>query len=151
MGGDAGAEPARKKPRQIGKAGKGEVDSVGEADAEARAKEARDRSYSHRELVKAFVNQHVDDRAMRRRYAGILIAILIAQIVAINLLVLVLGFGRRLGFDLDPWTARAFVVTVFLEICAFVGVVARYLFTSSSEKILDVIDRFRAMRRLDDE
>ena len=126
------------------------VESFANLEAKARAKEARDRSYSHRELVKAFVLQHADDRAMRRRYAGILLAILVAQLVAIDLLVIVMGFGARIGFDLDPWTARAFVITAFLEICAFVGVVARYLFTSSAEKILDVIDRFRAIRLRDE-
>ena len=124
-------------------------ESKDEAVSKIQAKAARDHSFAHRKLIGAFLEQHAEDLAMRRRYAVLLIRILIAQVVVIHVLLILLGFGRHVGFDLDPWTARSFVIAVFAEICVFVGIVARYLFTPSVEKILDVLDRFRAMRLVD--
>ena len=131
------------EPTLPARSGKSRPKSASRLEVEMRVKAARDRSYSHRKLTLAFLAQHADDRAHRGRYARLLIRLLIAQAVFVNLLVVGLGLGPRIGFDLDPWTARSFVVTVFAEICVLVAIVARYLFAPSFDHILDVLDRFR--------
>ncbi|HWE40099.1 MAG TPA: hypothetical protein VG406_26340 [Isosphaeraceae bacterium] len=110
------------------------------------ARDAEARRYGLRNLVKVFVAQQSADREMRSGYARILVRILIVQLVAINLFVLLLGFGRRLGFHLDEWTARTLILAVFLEIAALVHAVAKYLFPRPSDRFLEIMERLHSER-----
>jgi hypothetical protein len=99
---------------------------------------ARDRSYGHRSLVKAWKDQQEADRAMRGKYANILIKVLIGQVILINLFFAIIGF-KIWGFETDKWLAHNFILSSFLEICSLVLIVAKYLFPPATDKALDII------------
>ena len=53
------------------------------------------------------------------------------------------GF-RAYGFQcltFEAWTARTFIMGVFAEIAAMVLIVVKYLFTPSSDKVLEFLDQ----------
>jgi len=109
----------------------------------AAKKAAADRSFGHRSLVKAWKEQQDADRAMREVYARRLIWLLVGQVVGINAFFLLIGW-RVLGFTIEPWTARTFVVTAFLEVASLVLIVAKYLFPTPSDRALEVIGQLNA-------
>jgi hypothetical protein len=109
-----------------------------EAAGKSAERTARDRSYGHRSLVKAWKDQQEADRALRGKYANILIKVLIGQVVLINLFFAIIGF-KVWGFETDKWLAHNFILTSFLEICSLVLIVAKYLFPPATDKALDVI------------
>ena len=43
----------------------------------------------------------------------------------------------------EQWTANTFLMAVFAEISALVLLVVKYLFPVTTDKILELIDRFR--------
>ena len=99
---------------------------------------AKDRSYGHRSLVKTWKDQQNADRAMRGRYANILLGVLIVQVFLINVFFAMIGF-KVWGFETDKWLAHNFIVTSFLEICSLVLIVSKYLFPPATDKTLDII------------
>ena len=104
----------------------------------AARKAAADRSFGHRSLVRAWKEQQDADRKMREVYARRLIWLLVGQVAGINAFFLLMGW-RVLGFVIEPWTARTFVVTAFLEVASLVLIVAKYLFPPPSDRALEMI------------
>ena len=75
---------------------------------------------------------------MRKLYATWLMSADEVQVVAINVIVVLIGCGL---LKFEPWTAKTFVMAVFAEVSALVLLVVKYLFPATSDKILDLIDR----------
>lgn len=81
---------------------------------------------------------------MREKYARWLMAALAIQAVLVNLVFVLIGFSVM---TFEPWTARTFIMSVFGEIAALVLLVVKYLYTPSSDKILDYLDERRGRNR----
>jgi hypothetical protein len=78
---------------------------------------------------------------MRRQYATWLMVAMSLQSVAINVVFVLIGCGL---LKFDAWTTNTFIISVFAELSALVLLVVKYLFPATTDKILDLIDRFRA-------
>jgi len=133
---------AAKSPAGPGLAEEELTSKIGAA-AHAAKKDAADRSFGYRSLVRAWKGQQDADRKMREVYARRLIWLLIGQVIAINVTFLLLGW-KVFGFTIEPWTARTFVVTAFLEVASLVLIVAKNLFPPSSNRALELIGRLDA-------
>jgi len=94
----------------------------------------------HATIISAWKQQQIQDRKMRKKYATWLLIAMSGQILSINLIFLLLGLG---GLKYEPWTANTFIMAVFAEVAALVLLVVKYLFPPSTDKILDLIDRFK--------
>jgi hypothetical protein len=101
-----------------------------------RYKERIGRSRNIAKVLGEWKNQQVQDRALRDRYARYLIWLMAFQILCINVIYLLMGC-RVLVYD--PWASSSFTMGVFVELTALVLVVVKYLFQSSSDKILDLV------------
>lgn len=108
-----------------------------DVDTYGRLKEIHDRSYRVRVIVKAWKDQQTQDRKMREQYARWLMLAMAVQAVIVNVAFVLMGFGL---LTVEPWTARTFIMAVFAEIAALVLLVVKYLYTPSTDKILDYLD-----------
>jgi hypothetical protein len=109
------------------------------ADTE-RVEESRERRRHHKTIVGAWRQQQTQDRAMRRTYARWLMTVLSAQLIVIHVCFILIGCGY---LKFEPWTVNVFVAAVFAEISAMVLLIVKYLFPPTTDKILDLIDRFK--------
>jgi hypothetical protein len=109
-------------------------------DAIGKLQDIQERGKHHRTIVSAWKQQQDQDRKMRKLYATWLMIAMSAQVVAVNVIFVLIGCGV---LKFEPWTANTFVMAVFAEISALVLLVVKYLFPATSDKILDLIDRFR--------
>ena len=100
-----------------------------------------ERAKHHRTIVNAWKNQQDQDRKMRKLYATWLMVVMSIQIVAINVIFILIGC-KVLMFE--PWTANTFVMAVFTEIGALVLLVVKYLFPATSDKILELLGLFKS-------
>lgn len=111
-----------------------EIDEIG------KLQDIRERSRHHRTIVRAWKQQQDQDRKMRKTYATWLLLAMSAQIVAIHIIFILIGTG---GLEFQQWTTNTFVMSVFAEVSAMALLVVKYLFPATSDKVLDLIDRFR--------
>ena len=77
---------------------------------------------------------------MRKRYANWLIGTMSVQVVVINLIFVLIGCGV---LKFEPWTANTFVMATFAEISTLILLVVKYLFPATTDRIIDLIDRFQ--------
>jgi hypothetical protein len=117
--------------------GVGKPVSSDEVDSHGKLRRIRDRSYQVRTIVKAWKDQQAQDRTMRERYANYLIAAMGLQAGVVNVVFVLMGCGV---LSFEAWTAKTFIVAVFAEIAAMVLIVVKYLFTPSSDRVLQVLD-----------
>jgi hypothetical protein len=99
----------------------------------------RERVRHHRTFVAAWRQQQDQDRKMRKLYANWLMIAMSVQVVAINVIFVLMGSGT---LKFEQWTANTFIITVFAEISALVVLVVKYLFPATADRTLDLIDRF---------
>jgi hypothetical protein len=126
----------RRVPRKVGGSlTSDQIDDLG------KLQDIRERSKHHRTIVNAWRQQQEQDRKMRRQYATWLMVAMSLQSVAINVVFVLIGCGV---LKFDQWTTNTFIVSVFAELSTLVLLVVKYLFPSTTDKILDLIDRFRA-------
>lgn len=111
--------------------------SSAEVDIFGRLQEIQDRSHRVRTIVKVWKDQQTQDRRMREHYARCLMLALAIQAVVVNVVFVLIGF-RVVTFE--QGTVQAFILSVFGEIAALVLLVMKYLYTPSSDKILDFLD-----------
>lgn len=109
-------------------------------DAIGKLQDIQERGKHHRTIVNAWKQQQDQDRKMRKLYATWLMIAMSAQVVAINVIFALIGRGV---LKFDQWIANTFVMAVFAEVVALVLLVVKYLFPATSDKVLDLIDRFR--------
>ena len=105
-----------------------------------RIEENRERRRHHKTIVSAWRQQQTQDRAMRRTYARWLMTVLSVQLFVIHVCFILIGCGY---LKFEPWTVNVFVAAVFAEISAMVLLIVKYLFPPTTDKILDLIDRFK--------
>jgi hypothetical protein len=103
-------------------------------------RENKERRRHQSAIINAWKQQQTQDRAMRRVYANWLMAVMSLQIVVIHVVFVLIGCGV---LKFEPWTANVFITAVFAEISAMVLLVVKYLFPATTDKILDLIDRFK--------
>ena len=115
-----------------------------EVDQYGRLQGIRERAKHHRTIINAWKQQQDQDRKLRRLYANWLMIVMSAQVVAINVLFFLVG---RKALAFDRWTINIFVTAVFAEVGALVLLVVKYLFPATTDRILDLIDRFREKDR----
>ncbi|MBI1917274.1 MAG: hypothetical protein HYS12_21450 [Planctomycetes bacterium] len=139
---------ARKKPQpQVPDTLKNLVQDVGkpvsssDVDSYGKLRQIQDRSHQIRTIVKAWKDQQAQDRKMRERYAIYLIVAMGVQALVVNVVFVLMGCGV---LSFEAWTAKTFIMSVFAEIAAMVLIVVKYLFTPSSEKVLQFLDEKRA-------
>jgi hypothetical protein len=111
-----------------------EIDEIG------KLQDIRERSRHHRTIVKAWKQQQDQDRKMRKMYATWLLLAMSIQIVGIHVIFILIGVGL---LEFQQWTTNTFIVSVFAEVSAMALLVVKYLFPATSDKVLDLIDRFR--------
>ena len=99
-----------------------------------------ERTKHHRTIIKVWKQQQDQDRQIREIYAKWLIGVMVVQVVAINIIFVLI---RLSVLEFEPWTANTFVMATFAEISALVLLVVKYLFPTSADRILDLIDRFK--------
>lgn len=129
---------------------KGLVEDLGnpvtssDVDSYGRLKQIEDRSHQVRTIVKAWKDQQIQERAMRERYARYLIAGMGLQALLINVVFILIG-ANVLSFE--PWTSRTFIMAVFADIAGMVLIVVKYLFTRSSDNLLQFLNRKKSSSR----
>jgi hypothetical protein len=102
--------------------------------------EIQERVKHHRTIVSAWKQQQDQDRKMRKLYANWLMGAMSVQVIAINVIFVLIGTGT---LKFEQWTANTFVTATFAEISALVLLVVKYLFPATTDRILDLIDRFK--------
>lgn len=117
-----------------GKTTSKQIDNLGKLQA------IQERSKHRRTIISAWKQQQAQDRKMRKMYANWLIGIMSVQVVAINVIFVLIGCGV---LKFEPWTANTFVTATFAEVGAMVLLVVKYLFPATTDRILELIDRFR--------
>ena len=105
-----------------------------------RLQDIQERTKHHRTIIAVWKQQQDQDRKMRKLYANWLIGAMVVQVVAINVIFVLIG---RDVLKFESWTANTFVMATFAEISALVLIVVKYLFPTTTDRILDLIDRFR--------
>jgi hypothetical protein len=100
----------------------------------------QERTRHHRTIVRVWKQQQDQDRMMRKMYASWLMGAMSVQVVAINIIFMLIGCGV---LKFEQWTANTFVMATFAEISALVLLVVKYLFPATTDRILDLIDRFK--------
>ncbi len=75
---------------------------------------------------------------MRRQYANWLILAMGFQILAINVVFILIGC-KVLVFE--QWTANTFIMSVFAEVAALVLLVVKYLFARPDDTLLKLAGR----------
>lgn len=106
-----------------------------DVDLHGKLQEIKDRSHWIRSVVAAWKGQQIEDRRMRKQYATCLIILMTAQIIAINLIYVLIGCGK---LTYEPWTAKTFIMAVFAEVAALVLLIVKYLFRPTNDKVLDL-------------
>jgi len=134
----------RKKPQpQVPDTLKNLVQDVGkpvsssDVDSYGKLRQIQDRSHQIRTIVKAWKDQQTQDRNMRERYATYLIVAMAMQALVVNGVFILMGCGV---LTFEAWTPKTFIMSVFAEMAAMVLIVVKYLFTPSSEKVLQFLD-----------
>ena len=107
----------------------------------AKLQDIRERLKHHRTIVSAWKQQQEQDRKLRKLYANWLMCAMSAQVIAINIIFVLIGCGI---LKYEQWTANTFVMATFAEISALVLLVVKYLFPAGTEKVRDLIDQFKA-------
>jgi hypothetical protein len=110
--------------------------SSDEIDTYARLRDVEDRSHRVRTILDAWSNQQTHDRNMRQRYASWLAWIMSAQLLVLNVVFVLIGTGT---LKLQEWTVNLFVISVFGEIVGLTIIVVKYLFPTTSDKLLDLL------------
>jgi hypothetical protein len=103
-------------------------------------RENKERRRHQASIINAWRQQQIQDREMRRVYANWLMVVMSLQIVLINVIFVLIGLAI---LKFEQWTANVFITAVFAEISALVLLVVKYLFPATTDKILDLIDRFK--------
>jgi hypothetical protein len=103
-------------------------------------RENKERRRHQSSIINAWRQQQIQDREMRRVYANWLMVVMSLQIVLINVIFVLIGLAI---LKFEQWTANVFITAVFAEISAMVLLVVKYLFPATTDKILDLIDRFK--------
>jgi len=62
---------------------------------------------------------------------------LVIQAAVVNVVFILIGFQV---VTFEPWTARTFMMAVFGEITVLILLVVKYLYTPTSDRILDFLD-----------
>jgi hypothetical protein len=119
--------------------------ALSDVDSYGKLREIQDRSHQIRTIVKAWKDQQIQDRRMRERYANYLIAAMGLQTLVVNVVFVLIGVGM---LTFEPWTARTFIMAVFAEIAAMVLIVIKYLFTPSSDKVLQFLHEKKSSTRI---
>ncbi len=102
----------------------GEVTSE-QVDNLGKLKDIQERARHRRTIVTAWKQQQDQDRKMRKTYANWLIGAMSVQVVAINVIFVLIGCGV---LKFEQWTANTFVTATFAEISALVLLVVKYPF-----------------------
>jgi hypothetical protein len=102
-------------------------------DAYGKWQDIQDQSYRLRTVLAAWRSQQTQDRNMRQRYANWLMLAMGFQVLAINVVFILMGLNV-LAFE--TWTANTFIMSVFGEIAALVLVVVKYLFARPDDTLL---------------
>lgn len=109
-------------------------------DAIGKFQDIQERGKHHRTIVNAWKQQQDQDRKMRKLFATWLMIAMSLQVAALQMIFLLIGCGV---LKFEEWTAKTFVMSVFAEVGGLVLLVVKYLFPATSDKILDLLDRFR--------
>ncbi len=125
---------------RIGAEGLGDPVTDDQIDALGRLQDIQERSKHHRTIIRVWRQQQDQDRKMRKLYATWLMIAMSLQVVAINVIFILIGSGI---LKFEQWTANTFIMAVFAEVGALVLLVVKYLFPATSDRILELIDRFR--------
>lgn len=110
--------------------------SLSDVDTYGKLRQIQDRSHLIRTIVKAWKDQQSQDRTMRDRYAYYLIAAMGIQALIVNIVFVLMGCSV---LTFEPWTAKTFILSVFAEIASMVLIVVKYLFTPSSDRVLQLL------------
>ena len=82
-------------------------------------------------LLKNYRENDKSDRKDRKKYAKIFIAVVILQLIAINIMVICQGIGL---FKLEATIFNVFLIGVFIELVAIVRIIFNNLFPSDYDK-----------------
>lgn len=110
--------------------------SPSDVDSYGKLRQIQDRSHRLRTIVKAWKDQQTQDRKMRARYASYLIMAMGVQTLVVNIIFILMGCGV---LTFEPGTAKTFFLSVFAEIASMVLLVVKYLFTPSSDRVLQLL------------
>lgn len=111
-----------------------QIDNLG------KIQDIQERVKHHRTIVNAWKQQQDQDRKMRKMYANWLMGVMSVQVVAINVIFVLIGCGV---LKFEQWTANTFLTATFAEITALILLVVKYLFPATTDRILALIDRFK--------
>lgn len=100
--------------------------------------EIEDRSFKLRTIINKWAEQHEADRKLRLKYAYWLLGALFFQIITINTIVFLYGFGIII---LQEWVANIFVMSVFTEVTTMIFIILKYLFPKSGAEFLNLIEK----------
>lgn len=107
-----------------------------EIDTYGKFKEIEDRSYKLKKILDAWERQHTEERKLRVTYAKYLLSAIFVQLVLVNLVLFLLGFGI---IKLEQWMANIFVVSVFAEIVGMAHIILKYLFPKLGGEVLELL------------
>lgn len=87
-------------------------------------------------ILEIWKEQQNAERTLREKYANWFIWILISQLAVISVVFILVGCSM---LKYEQWTINIFVFSVFGEIVGIVSIIVRYLFTSTSKEMIELI------------
>lgn len=96
----------------------------------------RDKSEALKNVVDAWTRQQDSERDMRKTYATWILIGLAVQAIFLDSAFLMIGFHV---LTIDEWTARTFIISVFVECLGLVWFIVRYLFNDHTTSVFDLI------------
>lgn len=87
-------------------------------------------------IIELFINNIKGDNGLKEKYAIILIVILIAQLIALNVLFILVGCGV---LSYSETTFNIFITGGILEVFVLVRVIVKYLFKDNLTNALNII------------
>jgi hypothetical protein len=103
----------------------GPIQNSEQLESAERLQRLADESWALRKVIEAWTEQRRLERALRKRYANVVLATLLAEIAFAATVLILIGADT---ITLDKWVANVFFAAVFAQIAAGAHAILKYLF-----------------------
>jgi amino acid transporter len=93
-------------------------------------------SFRIQTILGIWKEQQDAERKLRKNYANYFIWILIFQLIIVSTIFILVGCSV---LKYKQWVVHIFIISVFGEIIGLVSIIVRYLFTSTSKEMIDLV------------
>jgi uncharacterized membrane protein YcjF (UPF0283 family) len=85
-------------------------------------------------LTKSFASEEISNSGLKKTFSKFILGILALLSIVISAVIILQGF-KLYNFNLEEWTLRLFVTSVFIEIIALIKIMINSLFPKDDRKV----------------